>query len=85
MDVPIYHSYGVDDIGSSIDYLCDEGHWRRGEGTVQAPEFEFSGKREKLIAKIEEEGLHRDLAGIVTDVYREIEEAVAVKRRPRYV
>lgn len=43
IEVPIYHSYGMDDIGSMIDYLEDEGHW--------GPPKKERGKAKKVMRK----------------------------------
>lgn len=84
VEVPIYHSYGIDDIGSCINFLVKEKAWSEEEGTLKAPIFDFSGKRDTLIRKIESERLHKDLIEEVTDVWRTIEEACQVARKPRY-
>jgi RecA/RadA recombinase len=84
VEVPIYHSYGIDDIGSCIDYLIGEGHWKRVGNTVAAPELGFSGTRGGLIHHIEEAGLEQDLRDVVGDVWQEIEDACDLKRKSRY-
>lgn len=82
--LPIYYSTGFDDIGGCIDYLIEEGHWRGTELTVTAPEYEFKGSKEKLIRKIEEEGLEQDLRLMVAEIWEEIEEKCRVQRKFRY-
>lgn len=84
VEVPILNYLGIDDIGGNIDYLCDWKHWKRGKGTVAAPEFDFDGTRKALIQKIEEEDLEADLRGLVGQVWREIEDACIEERKPRY-
>lgn len=82
--IPIYHSYGIDDIGSCVDYLVEEGHWKKGQGGINAIDFDFKGVREKLIKHIEEQELERELRVLVGKVWDEIEEACTVKRKRRY-
>ncbi len=83
--IPIYHSFGIDDIGSCIDYLVEEDHWEQTKkGKITATEFDFEGSREKLIMYIEENEYEHDLRDIVGDVWNEIEEACTVKRKRRY-
>lgn len=84
VSIPIFHSYGVDDIGSCIDYLVEEGHWKKSGTKIVADDLEFTGLRERLVEKIEGEDLEDDLREIVGDVWREIEEACALKRKRRY-
>ena len=83
--VPIYYSFGIDDVGSCIDYLIEEGHWKKKQGGLYAPEFEFSGPKEKLIQSIEDSNKEKTLAKIVKGVYNTIEEATQLKRKTKYV
>lgn len=87
VEMPIYRSFGIDDIGSCVDYLVDEGHWRKIKGgtTIEAPEMEVHLGREGLIRHIEENGLERQLRMLVATVWQEIEDQCALKRKPRYV
>lgn len=84
--VPFYHEHGIDDVGSCIEYLIDEGHWTKPKGkkVFEAPEFEFTGQEEKLIQLIEEEGRERELKILVGTVWKEVLEASRVKRKRRY-
>ncbi len=84
VEVPIYHSHGIDDVGSCIDYLISEGHWKQNAGIVKAPEFKWDGKKEKLIRHIEENSLEKDLKEIVNDVWNEVEAMCKVKRKNKY-
>jgi len=82
--IPIYYSFGFDDIGSCVDYLIEEGHWPQKGNTIAAKEFKFKGSKEKLIQHIEQKGMEMDLQGIVGEVWEEIEEACTIKRKRRY-
>jgi hypothetical protein len=82
--VPIYHSFGIDDVGSCVDYLVEEKHWKKGNKGIKAPEFDFVGPRDKLIKHIEEEDCVPELKVLVKRTWQEIEEAVAVHRKKRY-
>lgn len=84
VDVPIYYTAGIDEVGACIEYLIEEGHWKETKGRVDAEEFEFEGTKEKLIRHIEEEGLEKELQALVKEVWNEIEEASKVERKPRY-
>jgi len=82
--VQIYNSYGIDDLGSCIDYLIAEGHWKGTKEKVKAPEFDFSGPKSKLIRQIEKEGSEIELRAIVRKVWQAIEDACSIKRKARY-
>lgn len=80
----IYPSYGIDDIGSCIDYLVSEGWWHAKDKTINARELEILAPRSKLIQRIEEEGLYRKLQKTVGQCWRSVKEACALKRTNRY-
>jgi hypothetical protein len=84
VEFPIYYSVGIDDVGGCVDYLIDEKHWQKAGPNVKAPEFDFSGTREKLIKKVEEESLEGKLRDTVAKVWHEVEEACKVERKRRY-
>lgn len=84
VEVPIYFSSGVDDVGSCVDYLITEKHWEKTKSTITAPEFSFKGTREKLIELIESSDREKELQGIVARVWIDIEEAMGVNRKRRY-
>jgi len=86
VSVPIYHSVGMDDVGSCVDYLVNEKHWKKNDsGMITANDFDISERREKLIKYIEDNDLEFDLRQLVADVWREIEKAVAVVRKKKYI
>jgi RecA/RadA recombinase len=82
--VAIYPSYGIDDIGSMVDYLIEEKHWSRSGKTIKAKEFKKKVSRDKLIRYIEKKGYERKLQKIVEGVWNDIEQACEIKRKPRY-
>lgn len=89
IEMPIYWSSGIDDLGSCIEFLTKRKHWKGGkddgEGkNIDALEFEFKGNIEQLIKKIEEENKESELKQIVSNVWNEIENSLAVERKRRY-
>lgn len=84
IDIPIYHSMGIDDVGCNVDWLVDEKHWPKRGNTIQASEFEFKGTRNKLIAYVEENNLETELQNVVQGVWDKIEAACSVERKRRY-
>jgi len=87
--VPIYHSYGIDDIGGCVDFLVDEGVWEDSKGYITVSDFgDLNGKkmrREELIRVIEENDLEDSLKQMVGKVWNEIEESCSVIRKSRYL
>lgn len=84
--LPLYHSYGIDDIGSCIDFLIDQGHWSKGRNSIHAPEFkDFRGSYDKLVSLIEKEELQGKLQRLVGKVWKEIERESTLDRKPKYL
>jgi RecA/RadA recombinase len=84
--VPIYYELGFDDVGSCIDYLIEEKHWKKKakEDYYWAVDFDFKGTREEVIKHIEANNLEKDMAAICGEVWAEIEAEAKVDRKPRY-
>lgn len=83
--IPIYWSCGIDDVGSCVDWLVEEKHWKtKDKGVIIAPELDLECGREKLIREIQEQDLERDLREVVADVWGNIEDACKVERKSRY-
>lgn len=84
--VPIYHSVGIDDTGSMVDYLISEGVWKAEKGVVTVTGLgpEFTAKYESLIRQIEDEDRIQDLKDLTESTWQEIEQACEVERRRRY-
>lgn len=82
--VPILHSFGIDDVGSCIDYLVSEKRWDRKGQTIDASDWELRITRAKLIEHVEEKGLEAELSQLVAETWNDIEEAVSENRKSRY-
>lgn len=85
VDMPIYHEFGIDDLGSCIDFLVEQDHWKEStNGAITADELEFKGSKNKIIAKVEDEGSIRLVRGIVAEVWKELEAALNTGRKSQY-
>lgn len=100
IDVPFIKGHGIDDVGACVDFLVDEGWWKKAKksgqncdragdnegdgGRVSAPEFEFEGTKEELIQKIEADGDEFDLTRLTARVWAEIVSSSTPPRKPRY-
>ena len=56
----------------------------KGEAVIEAPEFDFKGKREPLIQAILKAGKEDELRDLVGAAWEEVEESVSLERKPRY-
>lgn len=104
IEIDFIKNFGVDCLGTSVNYLLGERHWekvgkkRRGPddeevGEVEdssinpiliAPEFNFEGRKEKLIELIQDKSLEWELQQLVAKVWREIIEGATPNRKPKY-
>jgi RecA/RadA recombinase len=86
---PMYGGYGVDDIGSMIDWLLVEKFWKKdGQKIDTGADFSndagFSWKRDDLIKHIEDNNLEDDLRMIVGESWIEIEKEITLVRKEKY-
>ena len=100
VDFSIYDDVGLDNTGTSVDWLIDIGHWRAekkkgGEddggkkkketAPIVAEELDIVAKRDRLIREIEGNNLEGELRLIVQKAWNDIEDQLRVERKPRYV
>ena len=84
IEFPIFHSYGIDDTGSCIDYLVAHKYWKKSKSTIDAADFDLKMTRMKLANEIEERQLTRQLRSLVGDIWAKIEKACVLPRARRY-
>jgi len=85
--IPILHSYGIDNTGSMVDYLVEEGTWKRTKNgiiSVSGIGPEFTGRRESVIKRIEQQGMIEDVEELVQGTWNAVEKACVVERERRY-
>jgi RecA/RadA recombinase len=81
---PIFYDYGVDDIGSCIDFLLDEGRWSKSGSKISTNGDFIDGRRDTLIQHIEESFAEDRLQTIVAEKWHEIEASLSTGRKPKY-
>ena len=86
IELPIFHSHGIDDVGSCVDYLVGEGYWdvRTGKTAATGMGPTITAKRESLIRRIEDGDMQEDLRELVGMVWNSIEKDCEVVRKRRY-
>lgn len=88
VQVPLYWSTGIDDVGSCVDFLTEEKQWPKNKdsGKIDGTgDFKgCEGCREQVIKFIEENDLEDDLRDLVADVWKSVEDACIVERKKRY-
>lgn len=83
VEIPIYHSYGIDDVGGCIDYLIEEKHWAKAN-KIDATELGVAFKYDKLANWIDENNKVEELHAIVQKVWDTVERKSSVNRKRRY-
>jgi recombination protein RecA len=87
IELPIYYSYGMDDIGGCVDFLVEENHWDKNKstGSITAGELRLEkATRAKIISTIEERDWTKRLHELTQSVWLEIEEKLKLDRKPKY-
>lgn len=84
IEVPIYYDYGIDDIGSMINFMITEGNWKKKGQIIETREFGIEATQKKLIKQIEEDELESKLKDIVSQTWLEIEESLRLNRKSRF-
>lgn len=85
--IPIFYDYGIDDVGSMVDFLVEEKYWSGGgksaikdNGSLGLKE----GTRASIIKQIEEGDLENKLREFVGKCWNDIEDSLRLNRKNRY-
>lgn len=85
VDIPIYQSTGIDDVGSMVNFLLEEKRWKKDStGNIFATDLDIEGRTDEVIKQIEDGNLENHLRLIVVEVWKDIEAQCAVERKSRY-
>lgn len=86
VSIPIYWSYGIDDVGSCVDFMIQNKAWKK-----HGPKYEcglFNDElmsREEIIQCVERDNKERELSKMVGVLWRKIEDECQIKdRKKRY-
>jgi hypothetical protein len=84
VEVPIFHSHGIDDTGSLVTYLIEEGAWTEKKGLIETKGAFPDGSVEDVVQYIEENDKEKEIRMLALETWAEIEEASRVVRKARY-
>ena len=89
VEFPIYYDYGIDDIGSMVDFLTiqskeDDGIWEKKKQTIVAEDLGIEATRAKLIEKVETEDLYDQLRKLTGEHWHNIEDSLKLGRKGKY-
>lgn len=81
--ISFYPSYGLDDVGSCVDFMVKEGFWtKEGKKGIKARDLKVTLDREKLIAYCEDR--KERLVEAVTKAWKTLISETAITRKNRY-
>lgn len=86
-EIDIFSDYGIDDIGSCVDFMVAEGAWKKvGSGFILAKlnDSEKKVRKTDLIKWIESENLEKKLFDAVAEHWMVIEEKLRLNRKARF-
>ena len=82
---PIYYDYGIDDIGSCIDFLCEADEWKVRDGKIVSSSLELESKTlTNAIREVEDKGLVARLHRETESVWKDIEDKLKLNRKAKY-
>jgi RecA/RadA recombinase len=81
---PIYYDYGVDDLTSMINFLVEEGYWKKNGNKIVAHDFNIEGLKPTLIKSIEQNKMEEDLRSLVGSLWNDIEDSLRLERKGRF-
>jgi len=81
---PIYTNYGIDDIGSCIDFLVETNHWKLRKQTILAEEIGVEGAKKGLISYIEQNNMEGKLRRAMANAWETREKEICLDRKPRF-
>ena len=86
IEFSIYDDYGIDNLSSCVDYLC-ECYWEKDKEKKThwtAVELGITGNKKGIIKFVEENNLEDKLDAVVGVAWNNREEAVRLQRKRRY-
>jgi RecA/RadA recombinase len=81
---PIFYDYGIDDIGSCVDFLVEQEYWTLDKRSIVCPHIDFKGTRESVISYIEQNALEDELRRHTGVCWNKREESVKLNRKKRF-
>lgn len=86
VEFEILEDYGIDNVGSMIDWMILEGFWKKPKGSTKIDTGDDFGvwTKKNLCKHIDDEALEAKLITIVAECWRKVEDDLKIDRTPRY-
>jgi len=83
-EFPIYYDYGIDDISSMVNFLIQEGFWKKKGSLYTSSLLGIKGSKTEIIDQIEKENLEKELRKETELAWKEIEDSMKLNRKKRF-
>jgi RecA/RadA recombinase len=80
----IFYDFGIDDVGSIIDFLVEEGFWKKTGRTINATHLDMAAERNKLVRMVERQNAEEQLQQVAQEAWTELESALRLSRKRRF-
>lgn len=84
IEIVFHKKSGIDDVQTNIQYLVEESYWKETKGKIDAKEFNLNVGIEELVQHIQNNNLEKELKKLVSNVWKEIDNATTVIRKKKY-
>jgi len=85
VEFPILHDYGIDDIGSCVEFLTKKtGYWKKKGNSYVARGLGLTATCNKIIDAIEENGWEKELKRITAAAWQKQEDDIRIERKKRF-
>jgi len=87
IEFTIYYDYGIDDIGSTVDWLLENQFIAKTKQTISIPGLDIEGVRDNVIKMLEEKEdswAENIFKKFVQECWDKKEDSVKLNRKPRY-
>ena len=84
---PIFYDYGLDDVGSCVDFLIEQGVFKKDGSWIKLPVPPFddnAGSRAGTVERMEDMDWEPKLIKLVAATWAEIEESLKLNRKRKY-
>jgi recombination protein RecA len=84
VEFPIYYDLGVDNTASCVDFLVEQGWWKKAGNKIKSSLVHKPMFRDRLVEAIEKEEKEKELKIQVGKCWQKMEDALRLNRRNRY-
>lgn len=84
VSVRFIHGFGIDNTGSSLEWLADNKYISQSGGRYSSPFYEKAYYFEELAQKIENDNYEYQLAELLQKSWSDLESKLQIARKPRY-